>query len=799
MNMLTEIILETEITSLITKVTEKVLQSGAKNLSPSVGKNLNVSDDVRKLLENSVKEIKKNDYFSGLDYNEFRVLLENNLEILSSWIFNPYPVNFHSDDLIVCPADSKERVDVLKGIYEYIKRHKNEYLSIGFQNLTNQIGTSTNIVRNDIANVQNDTYAIKTMLESFISNQKTKSTNELQNIQNLIKKREYKKAEILLQSLSEKVLTTGTDEDKEEFYLACVNLDLNYIPDNKDKLFSDITCLIEFTNDDKLKKYRKTIKLIYEEKFEDALIQISENIDDAKIMYSELKAHIYFATKKYEELLDFVKTFDDKEKVLWQLRTYLNTQKFELGFKLLNSDCLLNNTDFETKVLRSQIITYYILNEFNSDNNEELLIIAEELLKDIDEILKVANDDSFAKGELITSKMLLNLAIGSADYDDILPYIIELDSLNCRNPNYLKNKGIYYLSNGNYKMAFEILDEWCNQYPDAILTKELRAIAYIGYDAEKARKEFSVLPDSIENLPLKIKIFDSYMRDYHFDEAYEFLKNLDSNYEESSYILNAYGDYYCAIQNYEEAYKYFIRAINCNDPNISKIDIFAKALRIAISCNNSSKLTECAKYNSLFQNKDALHCYCGEIVTMFIMLQNFDKALAIIDLYKKYSFTYNSLINYWEILCLFNMQHFEKVIKIYNDDNSGILERRDVNQKYKAYIISAINTKINLTKAKSMYKLLLPPESEIETLEREWMLSKITNNAFEYISRCLEDLKLYPDSVQIMENFLVACLDYGLQNLSSQQEISTAFAEFSKKFMNAPNEKKTGRIGFFKF
>lgn len=53
--------------------------------------------------------------------------------------------------------------------------------------------------------------------------------------------------------------------------------------------------------------------------------------------------------------------------------------------------------------------------------------------------------------------------------------------------------------------------------------------------------------------------------------------------------------------------------------------------------------------------------------------------------------------------------------------------------------------------------------------------------------------------VQIMENFLVACLDYGLQNLSSQQEISTAFAEFSKKFMNAPNEKKTGRIGFFKF
>ena len=57
------------------------------------------------------------------------------------------------------------------------------------------------------------------------------------------------------------------------------------------------------------------------------------------------------------------------------------------------------NTDFETKVLRSQIITYYILNEFDSDNNEELLIIAEELLKDIDEILKVANDDSFAKGE----------------------------------------------------------------------------------------------------------------------------------------------------------------------------------------------------------------------------------------------------------------------------------------------------------------------------------------------------------------------------------------------------------------
>ena len=89
------------------------------------------------------------------------------------------------------------------------------------------------------------------------------------------------------------------------------------------------------------------------------------------------------------------------------------------------------------------------------------------------------------------------------------------------------------------------------------------------------------------------------------------------------------------------------------------------------------------------------------------MLQDFDKALNIIEQYKAYSFKYDSLVNYWEILCLFNAHRFEDVITIYNDDNSQIIERRDVNQKYRAYIISAINVRTDLSKAKSSFKYFL--------------------------------------------------------------------------------------------
>ena len=77
------------------------------------------------------------------------------------------------------------------------------------------------------------------------------------------------------------------------------------------------------------------------------------------------------------------------------------------------------------------------------------------------------------------------------------------------------------------------------------------------------------------------------------------------------------------------------------------------------------------------------------------------------------------------------------------------------------------------------------------------MLSKLSDNKLKYIKQCLEDLKKYPDSIRIMENFLYACVDYGLQNLSSEQEISTVFADCTIRLMKAPNEQKTGRIGFY--
>lgn len=48
---------ETEITNLITFLTSKIITVAAKVINPSIAEKIDVSDDVKKLLSNAVKEL----------------------------------------------------------------------------------------------------------------------------------------------------------------------------------------------------------------------------------------------------------------------------------------------------------------------------------------------------------------------------------------------------------------------------------------------------------------------------------------------------------------------------------------------------------------------------------------------------------------------------------------------------------------------------------------------------------------------------------------------------------------------
>ena len=787
---------ETEIANVITFATSKLITVVAKVINPSIADKFDVSDDVKKLLANALNELQENSYFEKFDKELLQQLLSDNIELICGWIFNPISNSFHNDDLEINFDLVNECQAFLNGLFNYIKKHKNEFQSIGFTNLSNQVSESTTSIRGDIKNVDSEISVVLDIVKSLQENQKSDFSVEFSDINSAIKERHYNKAEILLSSLSTRIEKKGTNEDKETLYSLYVNLYTATLKDDTTNLLSALDNLVKYTPDDKLRRYRETAKFVYENKYLEALSNVEKYWEDGPQLYSELKAFIFFSAKEYDKLLKFSNTLQENDKIIWKLRVYVNTQAYELGFNLLNYS-KINLKEFDSKLLRLQVLTYYILDKINKCFNDSLCELARTVLFEVENLLTEVNEDTYAKSELLTNKMLLNLALGFVDYDDIEPYIIELDKLNCTNPNYLKNKGIFYLSKGEYEKAFVLLDDWCKKYPDSLLTKEIRAIAFIGYDAKSARKEFESLSDEPENLPIKIKVFDSYIRECNLDVALSYLQDLESKNIESTYIFNAYGDYYSFVQDFEKAFDFYIKALNCADGDILKIDIFNKALHIALFYKNQLKLSECSKYNKIINNKDTLHYYCSELIALYIGLCDFNSAINILEKYKAYSFKYDANMNYFEILCLFNAQRFTDVLKIYQDDNTGIADRRDINQKYKAYIISAINSKVELTKAKSLFKMLIPPENESETIERERICNSLYEDRLTFAKYCMVDLVKYPDSIEIMENFLTACVDVGIQNLPI--DVLHIFSDYTVRYMKIPNDKKNGRLSFVRF
>lgn len=790
------LIQETEIANLITFVTKKLITIAAKVINPSITEKIDVSDDVKKILSNAVKELYRNCYFNKINNELVQQLFSDNIELICGWIFNPISNTYHNEDLEINSDLTNECQAFLNGLFNYIIKHKNEFQSVAFTNLSNQVSESTTSIRTDIKNYGTQVSAVFDIVKSLQDNLKSDFSVDFSEINKAIKERHYNKAEILLASLSGRIEKKGTDEDRETLYSLYVNLYTATLKDDTTQLLFALDKLVKYTSDDKLRRYRETAKLVYEEKYFDALSNFEKYSEEGPQLYSELKAFVLFSTKEYDKLLQFSNTLQEDKKIIWKLRVYINTQAYESGFNLLKSS-KIDLKVFDNKLLRLQVLIYYILDKINKSFDDSLYELTKTVLLEVDNILTEVNEDTYAKSELLTDKMLLNLALGFVDYDNIESYITELDKLNCTNPNYQKNKGIFYLSKGKYKEAFVLLDAWCNKYPESILTKELRAIAFIGYDPESARKEFENLTEDPENLPIKIKVFDSYIHECNLEAALHFLQKLESKNIESTYIFNAYGDYYSVVQDFMKAFDFYIKALNCTDGDMLKIDIFNKALHIALFYKDQLKLSECSKYTDIINNKDTLHYCCSELIALFIDLRDFNAAINILEKYKSYSFKYDCYMNYFEILCLFNAQRFSDVLKVYNDDNTGITDRRDINQKYKAYIISAINSKVDLKKAKSLFKMLIPPENESEAIEREIMCKALCDDKLSFAKYCMEDLRKYPDSVEIMENFLTACVDFGIKKLPS--DVLHIFSDSTLMYMKIPNDKKNGRLSFVRF
>lgn len=792
-------ITETIAAEIISKVSKLTFEKARDFIKFDPTNKLKVSDDIKKIILNAYHDLSNCEYFKILKKEDFELILIKNINLICQWFFNPFSSNFDSS-MIEIPNYSIERQtkDFLNGLFTYISNHKNEYSSFCLQAISLQISNSTNQLASQISTTnlimqQNFTQMMNILqqnTELLTANNSFK--NDFNSIDNLLKCKKTNEAKILLNHIENKVLLSSDKKILESLYFLYTKYYMLTFIDDNSLLLDSLSKLIDNTSDEINKEYRIALLHIYKDEFNEALEIINKNITTNFSLYMEIKAYVLLNTKQFDELSTFLKTCNEKFRNLWNARSLLNQENYKEAFNLVNDKIFSSYNDFEYVFVTLQIKTYYYLSiQHEVKKSSQLREECTQLINQIDEAITNVGDDILSHGELLNCKMLLFLLLDFVEYSNLGNFITELDSLNCQNPNYLKNKAIYFITKKEYKTAFEILDDWCIKYPDAIETKELRAIAFYSFDPEQAREEFNKLDNNPENIAIKIKIFYSYMKEYNFSEAHKWLLDFSKNNISSFYIYAAFGDYYLQMGEAQLAYSNYLSALKSNDGYYSKLDYYAQLLRLTCQSLDPQKFNECIQFKDLLDNHDMIKNYYNEIASVYLTFKDFDEALIVVNKAKQINGT-TPYINYLEMLCYVNKHDFNKVIEIYMDSNDDIQVKEDINQKYKIFIDAAIRCNKEIEKAKNLYQILEKPSTE-EDYKQHTYYAEHFSTPQEYVKLCLEGINKYPNSIILLENFLLSCINTKLH--LKDIELYKTYKEIEQKYISLPENGKTNRLG----
>lgn len=786
----------------ISTMAEKIFEKACSGIKFDPTNKMAASEDIKKIIATAFNNIKKYEFCTKFTKEDIVSLLINNQELICQWLYNPFTSKFSSDEIAITNYDlSQESKDFLNAFFSYIQSHKNEYPSFCLQAISSQITNSTNQINSSLNNMncefKQDFNQVIKMLKQTQESLSIKTTSEVfkddfNKIDSLLNTRKTNDANIILNHIREKVLKTSNDEIIEAFYMLYTKFFMLTYNDDSTELIESLNQLISYTKEGINKEYRIALLHIYKKEYNTALEIINKNLKDNFKLYMELNAFLLLNTNQFETLASFLTECDEKFRLLWEARLLLNQQKYKEAYDIVTSKEFLIYEEYDYVFVELQIKTYYYLSiSSNVKSSTDLKEKCIKLIEKIDKTLLQVENDTITHSELLTDKMLLSLLLDKIDYSNIDNYINELDSLNCQNPNYLKNKAIYFMTKKDYKTAFEILDAWCIKYPDAIETKELRAIAFYSFDPKRAREEFNKLDNNPENITIKIKIFYSYMKEYNFSEAHKWLLDFSKNNISSFYIYAAFGDYYLQMGDAQLAYSNYLSAIKSNDGYYSKLDYYAQLLRLTCQSLDPQKFNECIQFKDLLDNHDMIKIYYNEIASVYLTFKAFDEALIVVHKAKQINGNTPS-INYLEMLCYVNKQDYNKVIEIYMDSNDDIQVKEDINQKYKIFINAAIQCNKEIEKAKNLYQILEKPSAE-EDYKQHTYYAEHFSTPQEYVKLCLEGINKYPNSIILLKNFLLSCINTKLH--LKDIELYKTYKEIEQKYISLPENGKTNRLG----
>lgn len=698
-------------------------------------------NDTNKIVKDAFDDSKKSRYFKNIDNDGLRLLVSDNKDVINDWIvgdsnFNSNLLKFQNDE------HKKKHYAFMRSIYKFIKTHKNEYLSISTRRIESKIDAVQ--VQND--NVINKVDEIKTKLEWSFS-------KELNEIEDKIKKRDFKDAISNLRFIETKIIQSRNDDEIEKFYQLYSNV---YLMDfeNQSKALPYIKELISYTKDSFLKWYRSALYSLIDKNLDDVKNLLTEqNLENLntgeKRLFLKIKINYLMITQRFSDLetfLNFQKDFIENY-LIWCVKLYLYQGLYE---KAVQQITLLKDSeisDFQDKVTVLSVKVFWAVTKIQEQGySDEILRTLNVTLCDIKNEFNIVSEDVSSKKTLLMLKGMILQNI-HREHEAYVAYQ-QIEALGgSDNPNFLRNYAIILVFERNYEKSFEYIKKTLDIIPNDVLCLEMYFSVLCELNPARAENELLTFNETEETLGIKLKLIFALIKQNKIKSAEEKLNEFETKYPNNAKVLFEKGEFAYFKKNCEDAFKFFKAFASCNPEIKTLLYAEKRLLQIGLSEWNLGYLAD-----ALSIIGDITYPHLSdmgyEIIYALILHGNIEQAHSLVKRMRTYDLITKDILRL-DMSCYFYSRNYEKAIEIYNQlkEQNAILSE---DQKLYLFSLYYLGRRDLLLEA---IDIMPEPTSPDELIAQSQTIRNL--GVFEKAIKLARDgYRKYPNNQGIMENFI---------------------------------------------
>lgn len=760
------------------------------NLYLSSTKNINfesANKEFKLLIEDSFHEAMNG---FEIDFNKqsvFRECILENADILLDWFRNdPYP-SFDENKIYISNYEIKEQLlRLFKSLHYQMELKRDVYTSSALYQLKAAISTESNkiIAKEDL--ILQELSTLKSFMAPSLISNNWKISDPLNKAEKLLKERQYNSAKLLLDTLSES-LSIVTIEEREKYYEIYTNI-LLANQENQEAAIPLLKKLIENTSIDAKKNIRNIWLLCLEKKYSEVLQQIENelknNPSDTTGLY-ELKLNVLLLENKLSAANDYIESIKDSfsKYVIWKTRILTCLGNYNEAEDIINKHTPLFSKDFDLQVLALQTKVFNMTDNFSKNGfDPSWKSNLQPLISKAKELLEIVHENKQDKETLLISLAFLYRVANETE--EVLNYYKQLESLNSKNPNFLRNYPLILVQTGKQKESISWFLQYTNEYPEDLFILDIYYQVLTDINVKEAIKGMELLPLEDKYIQIKTRLISAYVKNHEKHKARDFWNLLNNSFPDNLFVLTAQIDFLIDDQKIEEASSLAKQIFNNTNDDLSKFIIMHRIIGIDVNYNLSQLyLDDISLLDSFSNNYEMLLHFREQYLGLLLTTNQIQKAYLTIKKIREYELLTPNIIRN-EIFCNFNTQNYQQVLILFEEL-----------QTYEN-----LNSQDNLVYLRACYalgdtKTFKEKIDSIPDPNNEYDFSLLHNQLFKLglkekdIEFAHKGYKKFPKNLKLQENFIDAVLGSAFNSLPEEIKTDAIICRDNYFSTNAPNKR----------